>query len=188
MMRSTVDAAVVVCSVPNTRWPGLRRLDGDGHRLEVAQLADEDDVGILAQRGAQRVLERVGVRVHLALVDQALLVLVHELDRILDRDDVILARPVDVSRSSRTASSTCPSRSGPVTSTSPLFSWHSCRMCGDRPSCSAVRIFDGMTRNTAPGPLRSAKTFDAEARQAGDLVGEVGVVPLGVLLAGSSPA
>ena len=32
-------------------------------------------------------------------------------------------------------------------------------MCGDSPSCSAVRIFDGMTRNTAPGPLRSAKTL-----------------------------
>ena len=69
---------------------GLGRLDGDGDRLEIAQLADQDDVRVLAQRRAQRVLERVGVRVHLALVDQALLVLVHELDRILDRDDVIL--------------------------------------------------------------------------------------------------
>ena len=96
MMRSTVDAAVVVCSVPNTRWPGLRRLDRDRDRLEIAHLADEDDVRILAQRGAQRVLERVGVRPHLALVDQALLVLVHELDRIFDRDDVIGARAVDV--------------------------------------------------------------------------------------------
>ena len=69
---------------------GLRRLDGDRHRLEIAHLADEHDVRIFAQRRAQRVLERVGVRAHLALVDQALLVLVHELDRILDRDDVIL--------------------------------------------------------------------------------------------------
>src|SRR5712691_9113462 len=46
MMRSTVDAAVVVCSVPNTRCPehevsGLRRLDRDGDRLEVAQLAHQ---------------------------------------------------------------------------------------------------------------------------------------------------
>ena len=53
---------------------GLRRLDRDGDGLQVAQLADQHDVGILAQRRAQRVLERVGVDVHLALVDQALLV------------------------------------------------------------------------------------------------------------------
>ena len=36
---------------------GLRGLDRDRHRLEIAQLADQDDVGILAQRGAQRVLK-----------------------------------------------------------------------------------------------------------------------------------
>src|SRR5216683_749746 len=35
------------------------------------------------------------MEVHLALRDQALLVLVHELDRILDRDDVIGARAID---------------------------------------------------------------------------------------------
>ena len=38
---------------------GLGRLDGDGHRLQIAQLADQDDVGVFAQRRAQRVLERV---------------------------------------------------------------------------------------------------------------------------------
>ena len=37
---------------------GLGRLDRDRHRLEVAHLADQDDVRILAQRRAQRVLER----------------------------------------------------------------------------------------------------------------------------------
>ena len=55
MMRSTVDAAVVVCSVPKTRWPGLGGLDRDGDGLEVAHLADEHDVRIFAQRGPQRV-------------------------------------------------------------------------------------------------------------------------------------
>ena len=44
-----------------------RRLD----RLEVAHFADEDDVGVLAQRGAQRHREAVGVGVHLALVHEA---------------------------------------------------------------------------------------------------------------------
>ena len=50
-----------------------------------------------------------GVGADLALVDQATLVLVHELDRILDRDDVVVAGRC--SRSSRTASSTCRIRS-----------------------------------------------------------------------------
>ena len=96
MMRLIVCAAELVCSVPNVRWPGLgdlqRRFDG----LEIAHLADEHDVGILAQRGAQRVREAVGVAVHLALVDQAVLVLVDVLDRILDREDVLVALGVDL--------------------------------------------------------------------------------------------
>jgi hypothetical protein len=61
-----------------------RRLD----RLQVAHFADEHDVGVFAQHGAQGVGERVRVGVQLALVDEALLVPVEELDRVLDRDDV----------------------------------------------------------------------------------------------------
>ena len=42
---------------------GLGRLDRDRHRLQIAQLADQDDVRILAQRRAQRALnESVCVR------------------------------------------------------------------------------------------------------------------------------
>ena len=95
MMRSIVPAAVVVCSVPKTRWPVSAVSMAMDDRLEIAQLADEDDVRILAQRGAQRALERAGVHADLALRDDALLVRVHELDRVLDRDDVIAARAVD---------------------------------------------------------------------------------------------
>ena len=69
-----------------------RRLD----RLQVAHLADEHDVGVLAQGGAQRVGEGVGVRVQLALVDHALLVRVQVLDRVLDRDHVLVALVVDL--------------------------------------------------------------------------------------------
>ena len=39
---------------------------------------------------------KLSVCVHFALVDQAALVLVHELDRVLDRDDVVAARAIDV--------------------------------------------------------------------------------------------
>jgi hypothetical protein len=75
---------------------GFRGLDRDRNRFKVAQLADEQHVGVFAQRCAQGVLERSRVVVHLALVDQALLVLVHEFNRVFDRDDVIGPVPVDV--------------------------------------------------------------------------------------------
>ena len=58
-------------------------------RLEVAHLAEEDHVGVLTERSAERVGESGCVLADLALVDDAALVVVEELDRILDRDDVI---------------------------------------------------------------------------------------------------
>ena len=69
-----------------------RRLDG----LLVAHLADENHVGVLAQDPAERALEGGGVHPDLALVDHGAHVLVHELDRILDRHDVLAHRVVHV--------------------------------------------------------------------------------------------
>src|SRR5690606_11893857 len=46
-------------------------------------------VGVLAKRRTQRLAETERVAMHLTLVDQRLLAFVHELDRILDRDNVI---------------------------------------------------------------------------------------------------
>ena len=69
-----------------------RRLDG----LEVAHFADQDDVRVFAKRGAQSVREARRVAVHLALVHQAVLVHVHELDRVLDGEDVFVALGVDL--------------------------------------------------------------------------------------------
>ena len=64
--------------------------DRDG--LEVAELTDEDDVGVLAQHVLERGAEAVRVVADLALVDDRLLVRVHELDRVLDRHDVVGTR------------------------------------------------------------------------------------------------
>ena len=66
---------------------GQRELD----RLGVTHLTDEDDVGVFTQRDAQRPRERVGVEADLALVHRRALVVVHVLDRVLDREDVALA-------------------------------------------------------------------------------------------------
>jgi hypothetical protein len=62
------------------------------HRLEVPHLADEDDVRILAKRGAQRARSSRSPP-HLALADHALVV-VARTDGVLDRDDVIVPVPV----------------------------------------------------------------------------------------------
>src|SRR5438105_7904975 len=74
---------------------GLRCLDRHRDSLEIAQLTNEHNVRIFAQRRAQRVLERRRVHADVPLRYQALLALVYELNRILDRDDVIRASPVD---------------------------------------------------------------------------------------------
>ena len=75
---------------------GLGRGDGGLDRLVVAHLADQDDVGVLAQGAAQGGGEAAGVDLDLALVDDRLLVAVEELDRVLDGDDVLAALGVDV--------------------------------------------------------------------------------------------
>jgi hypothetical protein len=73
---------------------GLGRGQGDRDRLQVAQLPDQDDVGVLAQDVLEGAGERLGVLAHLALVDQAALVGVEKLDRVLDGHDVVFALPV----------------------------------------------------------------------------------------------
>ncbi len=96
MMRLIVSDASTVCSVESTRWPvsAARQRGVDG--LLVAHLADQDHVRVLAQDAAQGALERRRVLADLALVDDRVAVAVQELDRVLDRDDVLGHRPVHV--------------------------------------------------------------------------------------------
>ena len=67
---------------------GLCCLDRDLHRLEISHLANQHDIRIFAESRPQRRLETLGVISDFTLVDQGFVVLVHELDRILDGDDV----------------------------------------------------------------------------------------------------
>src|SRR5262249_48511591 len=64
--------------------------------FQVAHLTDEHDVGVFTKRGTQRVGEGMGIRVYFALVDEALLVIVQKLDRVLDGDHVLFAFAVDL--------------------------------------------------------------------------------------------
>ena len=76
--------------------PGLAGRDRDLHRFRIAHLADDDDVGRLAQRRAERGREVGRVDADLDLLDQALAMRMLVLDRIFDRDDVPRVAMVDL--------------------------------------------------------------------------------------------
>ena len=130
----------------------------DAHRLEVAELADEDRVGVLAQGGVQGVREARAVNADLALAHEAQLALVHELDRVLDREDVALELGVD--RVDDGGERRRLARAG---------------LAGDENEAARRRrelvqrlrhlelverqAFDGMPRNTAPTPFRCRNTL-----------------------------
>ena len=67
---------------------GLGRGQGEPNRLEVAHLAHQDDIGVLAKRGAQRLAEAERVPMDFTLADEALPAPVDELDRVFDGEDV----------------------------------------------------------------------------------------------------
>ena len=67
---------------------GLGKVDGVLHGLAGADLTDQDHVRCLPQGVDQGVVPRVRIDTDLALRDQAVGVLMHELDRVFDGDDV----------------------------------------------------------------------------------------------------
>ena len=96
MMRSIVCAVSWVCRVANTRWPVSAAVSA----VEIVSRSRISPTRITsgswrsAAFSASREALRVGAE--LALVDQAALVRVQELDRVLDRHDVLVARAVDL--------------------------------------------------------------------------------------------
>ncbi len=79
----------------------LRRRQGNRHRLQIAHLADEDDVWVLPQGRPERPGERFSILPDLNLLDQGLAVLVLILEGIFDRDDVLRLRSVDLADQGR---------------------------------------------------------------------------------------
>ena len=75
---------------------GRRRGEREFDRFQVAHFTDENDVRIFTQRAAQGGGERVGVHADFAVLHQAILAAMHKLDRIFDRDDVIVPLQVRV--------------------------------------------------------------------------------------------
>jgi hypothetical protein len=96
-----------------------RRFD----RFEVAHFADENHVGILPQRAAERLRERVVSMPISRWLHDRLLVAMEVLDRILDGDHVRGARRVDLVDHGRQRRALAADPVVPVTSTSPRSSW-----------------------------------------------------------------
>ena len=106
--RVMVPGASLVCSVESTRWPVRAALTADLGGLEVADLADHDDVRVLPQEAAQgRGEVEADVLVHLHLVDAREV----ELDRVLGGADVP-GHLVQLVRAPSRAWWSCPSRWG----------------------------------------------------------------------------
>src|SRR6266545_127835 len=74
----------------------LRRLHRRLRGLGIAQLTDQDHVRVGAKCPPQRLAEGGGVEPHLSLIHNALLVVVEELDRVFNRDDVLATARVHV--------------------------------------------------------------------------------------------
>ena len=93
-MRLIVCAAELVCRVAKVRWPvsAIRSADSTVSKSRTSPIRTTS--GSWRRRGAQGIGEAVGVGVQLALVDDALLVAVQVLDRVLDGDDVLGALAV----------------------------------------------------------------------------------------------
>jgi hypothetical protein len=131
-------------------------------------------VRVLAQRGPQRRVEAFGVVADLALVDQALLVLVHELDGVLDGDDVCRALAVDVVDHGGQRGG-LPRAGGPRHHHQPLH-----QVAELQDVRRELEILDGedVGGDHPEDPARALAILEeiaAEAGQPGNLVGEVGV-------------
>ena len=81
--------------------------------------------GFSRSAGARRRQQFVAIAAHFALAHERAAVLVHELDLVLDRDDVIAARAVDQIDERGDERRLAARRGRPVTSTRPSASAHS---------------------------------------------------------------
>ena len=123
------------------------------------------------------------MRVHFALVEQALLIVVDELDRVFDGDDVIGARLVDVvdhraerRRLARTG------RAGDEHQ--PFLQLAQPEHVGRQPELLGGQDVGGDDAEDRPGAVTIAEHVRPEPRQASDFVGEVGIVARLVFRAG----
>ena len=74
---------------------GFRSTDCRFDGFQVTKLTDQDHVGVLPQRSTNRFAETWHVHADFTLVDRRFNVVVIKLDRVFDRDDVVVNGLVD---------------------------------------------------------------------------------------------
>ena len=94
-MRSRVSAALEVCRVAKTRWPVSAAWSATFSVSRSRSSPIENHIRRLAEDLLQRLMEAVRVDSDFALADDRFLVRVDVLDRVLDGDDVGVARLVE---------------------------------------------------------------------------------------------
>ena len=96
MMRSTVFGGVVGVQRAEHEHAHRGAAERELDRFHFAHFAEQENVGVVAHRAFERGGERLRVLADFAVHDDRLLHRVHELDRILDRDDVLGEVRIDV--------------------------------------------------------------------------------------------
>ena len=94
----TVDRRIGRIRVKRCKGQMAGFCDSQGHldRFEVTHFADQHDVRILAKCGSESGAERMCVGGDLTLIDDTILVIVEKFDRVLDRQNMIVAVDVDL--------------------------------------------------------------------------------------------
>ena len=185
MTRSMVCGALCVCRVAKTRWP----VSAAVRAVEIVSRSRISPTRITSgswRRAAFRARAKdCGVGADLALVDDALLVAVEELDRVLDGHDVLFARLVDRVDHGR-------QRGGLARARRARDEHHAARLLGEVVHGGRQpEVVDGddvggdQAEGGADGRALEVGV-DAEARVAGDRVGEVdlpvGLEPLALVV------
>ena len=95
MIRSTVVAAVLVWSVPNTKWP-VSAVSIAISMVSRSRISPTRTISGSSRKAARkRACKTLGMNMHFALVYQAAHGAVPEFDRIFDGDQVLATGPVD---------------------------------------------------------------------------------------------
>ena len=156
------------------------------HRLQVAELAHEDHVGILPQGPTECLGEARHVAADLPLVDRALLRAVVKLDRILDRDDVVVVVFVDEvdQRGERGALAGAGGPGDEKQATGPRD--HLLADLGHAELLGREQLVGDLPQHHRHGAAllehahaKSGQILEGEAEVAAPLLGEFGLAPLG---------
>ena len=93
--------------------------------LRIPHLTDQNDIRIFSKRCAEAIRIGLCIGSDLPLIDNALIRLIHILDRILERDDMLTSRMIDLVQNRRKGGRFSGARLAGHQNNSPLIAWKS---------------------------------------------------------------